>query len=267
VFTRSAALYDLFYDWKDYADEARTVTRLVREIAPDARFLLDVACGTGRHLQHLAENFEVEGLDLDEELLRVARERNPGIPLQADDMATFSLGRRFDVITCLFSSIGYLHGVCILRQALSNMAAHLRPGGVLLVEPWFGQEEWIDGHIGAHFIDRPELKAARMNVASSRQRLSILNFHYLVATPEGISQFTEEHSLFLFSDKEYREAFEDAGMVVSHDAEGLEGRGLYVGSPRRLRTRRAREGQGSRRGGTARLGGANWSRLPRAPGG
>jgi ubiquinone/menaquinone biosynthesis C-methylase UbiE len=51
MFAASAAWYDRFFDAKDYAGEARQVTAFIRRHRPDAVTLLDVACGTGRHLQ------------------------------------------------------------------------------------------------------------------------------------------------------------------------------------------------------------------------
>ncbi len=48
MFDKSAELYDLFYDWKDYRAEAEKVRELVAARNPDARTLLDVACGTAR---------------------------------------------------------------------------------------------------------------------------------------------------------------------------------------------------------------------------
>ena len=78
MFNKSAAFYDLLYSFKDYAAEADKV-RLVIDAANKSggRRLLDVACGTGHHLHHLKEHFEAEGLDLDPELLAIARQRLP----------------------------------------------------------------------------------------------------------------------------------------------------------------------------------------------
>jgi ubiquinone/menaquinone biosynthesis C-methylase UbiE len=75
MFERSAELYDAFYAFKDYAGEAEKLDALIRLRVPGARTLLDVACGTGKHLAELASRYEVEGLDLDPSLLAVARER------------------------------------------------------------------------------------------------------------------------------------------------------------------------------------------------
>lgn len=50
MFEKSARIYDTIYKFKDYAAEADLVTRYIRASAPDAATLLDVACGTGLHL-------------------------------------------------------------------------------------------------------------------------------------------------------------------------------------------------------------------------
>jgi hypothetical protein len=59
--------------------------------------------------------------------------------------------------------------------------------------------------------------------------VSTIDFAYSVGTPAGVEQFTEHHELGLFTDEEYRGAFAAAGLAVEHDAEGLMGRGLYLG--------------------------------------
>jgi hypothetical protein len=110
------------------------------------------------------------------------------------------------------------------------MARHLEPGGVLVVEPWLSPEVWVDRHVGAVFVDQPELKIARMNVGEREGNLSIFEFEYLVGTPNGLERFNERHELGLFTVEQYLEAFRAAGLEVDHDPEGPMGRGLYIGS-------------------------------------
>src|SRR5215218_2027417 len=98
MFSESADWYDHFYGGKDYGAEARRVTELIRQRRPGARTLLDVACGTGRHLERLRQEFDCEGLDLDGGLVAVARRRLPEMRLTRADMADFDLGRRFDAV-------------------------------------------------------------------------------------------------------------------------------------------------------------------------
>ena len=150
MFSQSARFYDAIYSWKNYPEEARRLETLIaaHQRAP-GRTLLDVACGTGGHAPFLRDEFTYEGLDLDPAMLAVARERCPGIPFHQGDMLDFELGRQFDVITCLFSSIAYAKTAPRLEQAIATMVRHLRPAGVLVVEPFFTPDAWVVGHPAA----------------------------------------------------------------------------------------------------------------------
>lgn len=229
MFSRSARFYDEIYSFKDYAGEADLVTRYIRGLAPEARTLLDVACGTGLHMEHLRRNFIVEGVDVDPELLAIARERNPDCTFHEGDMRDFDLGTTFDAVTCLFSSIGYMTTLDDLRRAIATMARHVSPRGVLVVEGWFTPDEFDPHHVGAVFVDEPELKIARVNNAQVEGRLSKFTFHYVVGTPDEVTTFTEDHVMGFFTQEEYEEAFTAAGLTARVEAEGLMGRGNYIG--------------------------------------
>jgi SAM-dependent methyltransferase len=231
VFSRSARLYDAIYaSIRDYPREAAELDRLIQERRPGARTLLDVACGTGAHLEYLA-GYDVEGLDLDPEMLSVARERLPNVPFHEGDMASFDLGKGFDAVVCMFSSIGYVRREDRLRSAIASMARHLEPGGLLVVEPWLTPDAWVDGHVSGAFVDEPKLKIARMGLPQRDGTVSVLDLEYLVATPEGVERFSERHELGLFTVDQYLKAFRAAGLEAEHDPEGPMGRGLYIATP------------------------------------
>jgi SAM-dependent methyltransferase len=230
MFTQTARYYDKFYSFKDYAAETEQLLALIiQRCRSGGKHLLDVACGTGRHIEHLKAHFAVQGLDLDPALLETARQRNPEITFHLGDMVDFELGLTFDVVTCLFSSIGYVRTLANLNRAVNCMAAHLKPGGLLVVEPWFTPGDWHSGTPHAMLIDEPELKIARLNTSFADGRLSYFDFHYLIATPQGTEHLVERHELGLFERDEMRTALLQADLEVSYDGKGLTGRGLWVG--------------------------------------
>lgn len=229
-----AAVYDLINaERKDYAREANLLRWIIaaKKKSP-GHALLDVACGTGKHLAELRRDFTAEGMDLSEELLAVARQRLPDVPLHRGDMTDFSLGRRFDVITCLFSAIGHVLTVDKLNQTLRCMSAHLMPGGVAIIEPWFTEAQYRTGTLHASLVDRPEIKIARMNVSERRGNISVMDMHHLVADASGVRYFVERLELAMFTRDEFVRAFEQAGLEVTFDEVGLMQRGLYIGVKR-----------------------------------
>jgi ubiquinone/menaquinone biosynthesis C-methylase UbiE len=229
MFTKSAAYYDQLYHFMDYAGAADQVRERVLERVPDARTLLDVGCGTGQHLEHLARTFDVEGLDLNTDLLRIARERCPGVRFHQADMVTFALPARFDVIACLFSAIGYVKTLENMRASIANFARHLRPGGVVLVEPWFTPETFWTDTLTTNVADQGEPKILWMYTSRREDRLAVLDIHYLVGQGSRVEHFTERHELGLFTQDEYLAAFRDAGLEPEHDPIGIFRRGLYLG--------------------------------------
>ena len=81
-------------------------------------------------------------------------------------------------------------------------------------------------------VDKPDLRIVRMSHAGQREKVSVLEFQYLIGTPKGVKHSTEIHELGLFTHREYMDAFRTAGLDVIHDRKGLDGRGLYIGRKR-----------------------------------
>lgn len=229
-YTRSAAFYDVIHAGKPYADEAAAVhTRIQAHLRSGGDTLLDVGCGTGNHAAHLRGHYRVEGLDLEERLLRIARERYPDAAFHQGDMTDFDLGRRFDAVTCLFSAIGYARTEDALRRTIAGFARHLRPGGVAVVEPWLTPERFTPGMPKLDVFESPELKVARMGRTEWEGDLSVIVFVHMVGHPGGIDHWEDRHLLGLFTHPQMLDAFAAAGLeVVEYDPHGLIGRGLYV---------------------------------------
>lgn len=230
MYAEMAPYYDRIYSFKDYAAETAELKRFISCHLPSGRTrLLDVACGTGRHLEFLRGAFAAEGLDQSPELLAQAQARNPEMKFHLGDMRTFDLMSRFDVITCLFSSIGYMTTIDDLHAAIANMARHLTAGGLLIVEPWLTPEAWQPGTVHGLFVDDPELKIARVSTSLAHGKLSVFDLHHLIGTPEKTVHVVEHHEMGLYTRREMDRALERAGLDTFYDQQGLTGRGLHIG--------------------------------------
>lgn len=228
----SVRYYDRIYAaaGKDYDKESDYINSILRAAGVSGRVgLLDVACGTGAHLLRLQEQCDVEGVDISDDFLAAARARLPEVRFHNGDMRTFRTGRTYDVVICMFSSIGYMTSGEHLRAAIRNMALHLGPGGLLLVEPWFAPGVLEAGRISMVVVEEPGLTLVRMNTLQIEDSISAFDFHYLIGTPSGVEHRIESHRMGLFSETQMRDAFTSAGMSVEHDAKGPTGRGLYIG--------------------------------------
>jgi SAM-dependent methyltransferase len=228
-YTATARAYDVLYAGKDYRGEADEVVAIVDARRPGATSLLDVGCGTGAHLEWFAQRYErAVGVEVSARMIEEATIAREGLLVLPGDMRTFALQDQFDVVTCLFSAIGYMTSVADLRRAIANMAAHLTPGGVLVVEGWVSPANWVAGRASASAGVAPDLAVARVVVSDREGDVSTVRMHYVLATVDGVERVDEIHRLGLFEDDEYRAAFEDTGLRYERCG-GLTGRGLHVG--------------------------------------
>jgi SAM-dependent methyltransferase len=233
VFRGTAHIYDLIYAaiGKDYASESATIDEQIRSRHPSAQTLLDVACGTGGHLRHLREKYDVTGLDLDPGMLEQARASVPGVPLVEADMRSFDLGRAFDAVVCLFSSIGYGRSVEELNAAINCMAAHLAPNGVLLVDGWIRPDAWIEpGTVHAVAARDEDVAVARVGRSRREGRTTVLELHHLVATLDSVEHIIDHHELTRFEPIDYEGAFRAAGLDVERVDSPIPDRDRYIGT-------------------------------------
>jgi ubiquinone/menaquinone biosynthesis C-methylase UbiE len=228
-----AETYDLVYSWKDYAKESKNIVRWIQRWGPKgARTLLDVACGTGNHLVYLRKRFDCTGIDLNPAMLRVARRKLPGVRLRRGPMQSFDLHREYDVVTCLFSAIGYVRNLSEFNQTIRNLAHHVKPGGIVIVEPWVFPSDFIPGKAHAVLGKAPGVWIVRANVSTVKGRVSKMRFHYLLARDgaKRVRYWSVDHRSFGVTPAEYRTAFRRAGLSVRYVREGLTGtRGAFLG--------------------------------------
>ena len=115
-------------------------TALLDRLMPEHGRLIDLGCGTGRHVAHFARRgFEVTGLDLSEHMLTIAADRIKRDGLRAEfmhrdmrDLSDMPHGN-YDYATCMFSTLGMVPGSRSRRDIVNQVHRILTPGGKFFV--------------------------------------------------------------------------------------------------------------------------------------
>jgi SAM-dependent methyltransferase len=178
VFDAYARYYDLLYDDKDYAAEAKYVATHIRKQLPGAKNILELGCGTGAHAAHLARlGFDVRGIDLSVTMLARADARKATLPAEEagrlsfayGDVRTVRTGTTYDAVISLFHVMSYQTTNADLEAAFETAAAHLTTGGLFLFDFWYGPavltqkpevrvKRLADGHIKVTRIAEPVMR-------------------------------------------------------------------------------------------------------------
>lgn len=162
VFNAYAAYYDLLYQDKDYAGEARYVHELIQRYAPGAVDILELGCGTGAHAACLAgEGYNIHGIDRSEAMLQAAEQRKTRLNKDVRQHLRFSQGdirmirldEHFDAVISLFHVISYQITNADILATLATASHHLKPGGLFVFDVWYGP---------AVLTERPLVRVKRM---------------------------------------------------------------------------------------------------------
>ncbi len=125
-----AKYYDLFYSNKSYEKEVKFLIDLIK----DRKSILDVGCGTGIHMNLLEEKgYYVDGLDLNSEMLDIARNRVKG-NLYKGNLLNYNINKKYDVIISMFAVFNHLKSYSELEIGLIHWYNHLNKNGILIID-------------------------------------------------------------------------------------------------------------------------------------
>ena len=204
-----AKYYDLIYlKKKDYQKEAETVKSIIRQLEEkQSKTLLDVGCGTGEHLKYLSLDFQCTGIDTNRNMIKTAKNKVPNAKFKAANMINFRLKERFDVIICLFSSIGYVQNFNNLAKTLENFYKHMDDKGLAMVEPWVFKKDFKKG-IYLDTYEDENVKLVRMATSEIERSRWLIFMHYLIGEKGEIGYVREVHEMLALDYQDYVKAFE-----------------------------------------------------------
>ena len=139
-----AEQYDLLYGEKDYPGECDLLQGIFRRFSDvPVRVVLDMGCGTGGHAVLLAERgYRVTGIERSPDMLRVAHDKagtaNVEVRWVEGDIRQAEAGGPYDAALLMFAVLGYQVTNAEVLAALGNAHRHLRAGGLLIFDTWYG---------------------------------------------------------------------------------------------------------------------------------
>lgn len=209
-FRTYARYYDQIYlKKKDYQKEAKFVKDVIKRFEEkQSKTLLDVGCGTGEHLKYLSSDFQCTGLDINRDMIKTAKNKFPNAQFKIANMIDFRVKGKFDVIICLFSSIGYVENFNNLVKTLENFYKHLNDKGLAIVEPWIFKKDFKGGYIGLDTYEDEKVKLVRMATSEIVRSRWLISMHYLIGEKGEIGYARELHKMLALDYEDYVKAFE-----------------------------------------------------------
>lgn len=220
--------YDLIYHDKDYEAECDLIERIFHAYRDGSiRSVLDLGCGTGNHAIPLAQRgYEVVGVDRSESMLDHARRNlarlagGGNVTFHQGDIREFDLQRHFDAALMMFAVLGYQVENADVCSALATARRHLRPGGLLAFDFWYGPavlHEQPSERIKV--VPIPTGRILRVSSAELDVRHHRCAVHFLVWRLEGerlVEELEEHHAVRFFFPMELELFLQTAGFVLLH---------------------------------------------------
>ena len=215
LYKKFAKYYDLCYSDKDYGKETVFLETLIKKNNIKGKSVLEVGCGTGNHAIYLEKRgFKITGVDLNREMLSVARIKSKKSKFLQGDMRFFDLNEKFDVVLCLFSTMHYNINISDLKKTLKNFHKHLWKGGLLIFDMGFNDDKFSEGraHTGSWSDGRVDL--VRFMKSRRVKNRAFLDAAYILFKNNRFYFANETHKLSIFNTRDVKLFCEKVGFDV-----------------------------------------------------
>lgn len=111
---------------------SRPVIKKFLKYVKHRKYFLDIGCSIGVHMQMFKElGFNVEGIDISDEMVKRARIRNPTSKIIRGDFMTTKFNKKFDAIYA--QAFIHLYPKSDVKRVMKKMKSLLKKEGVLFI--------------------------------------------------------------------------------------------------------------------------------------
>lgn len=223
-FERYASVYDLIYSDKAYDLETTFVVNQLRKHYHSGSSLLDIGCGTGKHLiQFLNMGMDAYGIDSSPEMIAIARKKYPEFESHfrvSEDRNSFS-AKSFDYVVSLFHVLSYQVSEKDVKLYFSSIGRHMHDRSVGLFDYWYSPAVRKNGtrQTKKEFVVNSE-KIIRTATPEPANDPSVINVQLMIECCDSdgkmLDTFEELHPMRHFDQKEIESFCKEAGLVVVH---------------------------------------------------
>ncbi len=233
MYTKSSKYYDLIFAKadKNYLKESYQIYEIVKKLNPNAKTFLDIACGTGEHDKYLKTWYNVEGIDINDDFLEIAKNKNPDLKYYKKNIVDFNLNKKYDVIASLFSAIGLLKSKNELENTIKCLVNHINKKGILIIEPFIEPKYWDPEKykLNLRVYEDKDIKYTRISKSFYENGKATAKEFHLYVDRIKEEYFEEYFEFSLFTREDIKIIFEKNNLNYSYIEYGLIGRGLHVG--------------------------------------
>ncbi|MEO6693620.1 MAG: class I SAM-dependent methyltransferase [Ignavibacteria bacterium] len=115
-------------------EEIEFVKNRIHKYHAGANSVLEIGCGTASNLLVLSKKYDVTGIDISQEMLKLAKKKIPEGKFHLSDIKNFNLKKKFDVILCLYDTINHLTLLSDWKKVFKNAYQHLNTNGLFIFD-------------------------------------------------------------------------------------------------------------------------------------
>lgn len=182
---------------EEYRKETESFCKaIINNSKTKPKTLLHLGCGAGINDHTFKKHFKVTGVDISNEMLKIARKLNPEVNYIHGDMRVFRSKLRFDTVV-IPDSIGYMSTVKDLCKAINTAYIHLNTDGLLLIVAHI-RENFKENN----FIYTGSKKDIKIHIFENNYITSKINYEailvYLIRRKNKLEIYTDKHTIGLF---------------------------------------------------------------------